>query len=81
MNGSLAANAALLSGIQSNLGSPSCDVAVCAPAPYLAQCRTELSDSAIAWGALHTLICIGLVNALVWYGRLHIKVIQPVTEA
>src|SRR3978361_799037 len=51
MNGSLAANAALLSGIQSNLGCPSCDVAVCAPAPYLAQCRTELSDSTIAGGA------------------------------
>jgi triosephosphate isomerase len=51
MNGSLAANAALLAGIQSNLGSPSCDVAVCAPAPYLEQCRTALSDGAIAWGA------------------------------
>lgn len=51
MNGSLAANAALLSGIQSNLGSPSGDVAVCAPTPYLEQCRSTLSDSAIAWGA------------------------------
>ena len=50
MNGSLAANAALLSGIQSNLGSASCDVAVCVPAPYLEQCRSTLSDSAIAWG-------------------------------
>ncbi len=51
MNGSLAANAALLSGIQANLGSPNCDVAVCAPAPYLDQCRSALADSAIAWGA------------------------------
>lgn len=51
MNGSLAANAALLSGIQSNLGSPACDVAVCAPAPYLEQCRNALADSPIAWGA------------------------------
>lgn len=51
MNGSLAANAALLSGIQANLGSPGCDVAVCVPAPYLDQCRSALSDSAIAWGA------------------------------
>jgi triosephosphate isomerase len=50
MNGSLAANAALLSGIQAGLGSLSCDVAVCAPAPYLEQCRSTLSDSAIAWG-------------------------------
>ena len=51
MNGSHAVNAALLSGLQSNLGSPSCDVAVCAPAPYLEQCRSTLSGSAIAWGA------------------------------
>ena len=50
MNGSLAANAALLSGIQSNFGTPSCDVAVCAPAPYLEQCRSMLADSDIAWG-------------------------------
>jgi triosephosphate isomerase len=51
MNGSLATNAALLSGIQSGLGAPKCDVAVCAPAPYLAQCQSVLSGSAIAWGA------------------------------
>lgn len=36
---------------------------------------------AISWGALHTLICIGIVNALVWYGRLHIKVINPAVES
>ena len=23
------------------------------------------------------LICIGIINAVVWYARLHIKVIQP----
>jgi triosephosphate isomerase len=51
MNGSLAANEALLSGIQSDLGNPSCDVAVCAPAPYLAQCKDLLSGGPIAWGA------------------------------
>lgn len=51
MNGSLAANAALLAGIKSELGQPSCEVAVCAPAPYLVQCRAELAATAIRWGA------------------------------
>ncbi|MGA8514268.1 MAG: triose-phosphate isomerase, partial [Burkholderiaceae bacterium] len=37
MNGSLAANQALLEAIASGMGTPSCDVAVCVPAPYLAQ--------------------------------------------
>lgn len=38
MNGSLAANEALLSGLAQGLASPpACDVAVCVPAPYLAQ--------------------------------------------
>ena len=50
MNGSIAANAALLTAIKAELREPACDVAVCAPAPYLAQCQTELSGSAIAWG-------------------------------
>jgi triosephosphate isomerase (TIM) len=51
MNGSLAANAALLAGIKVGLGSPACDVAVCVPAPYLAQCQSELADTAVALGA------------------------------
>ena len=50
MNGSLAANAALLSGIKAELGTPGCDIAVCVPAPYLAQCREALQGTAIAWG-------------------------------
>jgi triosephosphate isomerase len=50
MNGSVAANRVLFSGIKSELGQPACDVAVCVPAPYLAQCQTELSDSPVAWG-------------------------------
>ncbi|MDB5762598.1 MAG: triose-phosphate isomerase [Herminiimonas sp.] len=50
MNGSLAANAALLAGIKAELGEPACDVAVCAPAPYFAQCQAALSGSTIAWG-------------------------------
>lgn len=51
MNGSLAANAALLDGIKSELGLPACAVAVCVPAPYLAQCREQLAGSPIKWGA------------------------------
>jgi triosephosphate isomerase (TIM) len=51
MNGSLAANAVLLNGIKGELGQPGCDIAVCAPAPYLAQCRAELAGSPVAWGA------------------------------
>jgi triosephosphate isomerase len=51
MNGSLAANASLLEGIKAGLGQPNADVAVCAPFPYLAQCRTELAQTAVGWGA------------------------------
>ncbi|MGV3655291.1 MAG: triose-phosphate isomerase [Noviherbaspirillum sp.] len=51
MNGSLAANAALLGGIAADLGAPACDIAVCAPAPYLAQCEALLTGTPIAWGA------------------------------
>ncbi len=51
MNGSLAANAALLAGIKAGLSQPVCDIAVCVPAPYLAQCQSALTQSAICWGA------------------------------
>jgi triosephosphate isomerase len=51
MNGSLASNAALLDGIKADLGQIGCDIAVCAPAPYLAQCQQLLGGTAIAWGA------------------------------
>ena len=51
MNGSLAANVALLAGIKSALSQqPTCDIAVCVPAPYFAQCRSELAGSTIVWG-------------------------------
>jgi triosephosphate isomerase len=50
MNGSLAANAALLEDIKAESGRPACAVAVCAPAPYWAQCRDVLGGSPIAWG-------------------------------
>jgi triosephosphate isomerase len=52
MNGSLAANAALLQGILPGLAHrPACDVAVCVPATYLAQCQALLAGSAVALGA------------------------------
>lgn len=51
MNGSLAANATLLAGIKAGLSQPDCDVVVCVPAPYLAQCQAELSGTALMLGA------------------------------
>ncbi|MBV8666135.1 MAG: triose-phosphate isomerase [Burkholderiaceae bacterium] len=52
MNGSLSANAALLAGIKAGAGKArSCELLVCAPFPYLAQCQGELAGTAIAWGA------------------------------
>jgi triosephosphate isomerase len=52
MNGSQAANAILLSEIKVGLGRTlGVAAAVCVPAPYLAQCQTGLSGSALAWGA------------------------------
>jgi triosephosphate isomerase len=50
MNGSLSANRILLAGIKAELGVPACDVAVCVPAPYLAQCQSELTGTPVAWG-------------------------------
>ena len=51
MNGSLAANAGLLQGIRAGLQSPACDIAVCVPAAYLAQCQGLLAGSPVALGA------------------------------
>jgi len=51
MNGSRAANAALLTGILEGLGNAKAQVAVCVPAPYLFQCEEILKASPIAWGA------------------------------
>lgn len=51
MNGSLAANAALLADIKAGLGQAAADIAVCAPAPFLSQCQSELEHTAIRWGA------------------------------
>ena len=55
MNGGLAANEALLKALLGGLGAQAsqdaAEVAVCAPAPYLAQLQSLLQGSAIAWGA------------------------------
>jgi triosephosphate isomerase len=53
MNGSLAANEALLQGLQQGLESAdqSVLVAVCASAPYLPQLQQVLGQGPIAWGA------------------------------
>ena len=51
MNGSLAANEALLMDLLAGLNSPACQIAVCVPAVYLAQCQKQLAGSAIDVGA------------------------------
>lgn len=51
MNGSLAANTALVAGIKEGLPAQVCDVAVCVPAPYLVQVRDAVAGSAVALGA------------------------------
>ncbi|WP_288407984.1 triose-phosphate isomerase [uncultured Herbaspirillum sp.] len=51
MNGSLAANAALLAGIKEGLPAEVCDVAVCVPAPYLAQVQGAVAGSPVVLGA------------------------------
>jgi triosephosphate isomerase (TIM) len=54
MNGSLAANGALLDGIRQGMqsrGQSGCEVAVCVPSVYLGQVQAELQKSGIAWGA------------------------------
>ncbi|MDP2264046.1 MAG: triose-phosphate isomerase [Hydrogenophaga sp.] len=53
MNGSLAANEALLKAMLEGLSAemPAADVALCAPAPYLAQLQSLLQGGPLAWGA------------------------------
>lgn len=51
MNGSLAGNSVLLRGIVEGQVAGNADLAVCVPAPYLAQCQAELSATPVAWGA------------------------------
>lgn len=51
MNGSLAANASLLEGVRAGAVQSRAELAVCVPAPYLAQVQALLSGSSVAWGA------------------------------
>jgi len=51
MNGSLAANEVLLKALLTGVGEPACQVAVCVPAVYLAQCQALLAGSVIELGA------------------------------
>lgn len=53
MNGSLAANEALIKAMLDGLqgAAPAADMALCAPAPYLAQMQALLAGSPIAWGS------------------------------
>lgn len=51
MNGSLAANEALVKAILSGVGEPRCDIAVCVSAPYLAQVAALTRGCAVALGA------------------------------
>lgn len=47
MNGSLAANAALMQGVLAGVGQPACDVAVCAPSVYLPQLQGLLAGQSV----------------------------------
>lgn len=51
MNGSLAANEALVKGLRGGVGASVCQVALCVPSVYLAQCQALLAGTAIALGA------------------------------
>lgn len=51
MNGGLEANARLLADLTAGLGSPACDVAVCVPAPYLAQVAGLVAGTPVALGS------------------------------
>ncbi len=51
MNGNLAANAALLQAIRARAAEHPAELAVCVPAPYLAQAQQALAGSTVAWGA------------------------------
>ncbi|CAM5321758.1 triose-phosphate isomerase [Eoetvoesiella caeni] len=52
MHGTLAGNASLLADLRSGAGGAgACELAVCAPFPYLAQAQSLLQGSAVSWGA------------------------------
>lgn len=51
MHGNLRQNADLLDRIKAGVAGLECDVAICAPYPYLGQLQSLLSETSIAWGA------------------------------
>ena len=51
MHGSLASNLSLLDAVRAGIADGKIDVALCVPYPYLAQARSVLGGSAVAWGA------------------------------
>lgn len=51
MNGSLAANVALLEGLKAGLSMQTCDVALCVPSVYLAQIQQLCAGTTLQWGA------------------------------
>jgi triosephosphate isomerase (TIM) len=51
MNGSLAANDALVRAVAKGMGEAACQVAICVPAPYLAQAQMLKAGSKIELGA------------------------------
>lgn len=51
MNGDLVTNAALLQAVRAGAQDVAAELAVCVPAPYLAQTQTVLEGSSVAWGA------------------------------
>ncbi|MES3011746.1 MAG: triose-phosphate isomerase [Pseudomonadota bacterium] len=51
LNGSLAANDALVNALLAGMGHPACDVAVCVPSPYLAQLQSLVHGGALLLGA------------------------------
>ena len=51
MNGGLVANETLIRNLLAGLGTPACQVALCVPAPYLAQCHALLNGTGIDLGA------------------------------
>lgn len=51
MNGSLAANVALIAGLKAGMQQPGCDVALCVPSVYLAQAQQLCAGAAIYLGA------------------------------
>ncbi|MDO8346122.1 MAG: triose-phosphate isomerase [Cellvibrio sp.] len=50
MNGSLAANAALIDGLKAGMSHPACDVALCVPSVYLAQVQQLCAGTAMHLG-------------------------------